>query len=730
MRGVLDRILGWIGDVRREVYSFGEYLELVRQNPRLHFRSAAAYIRDCMDYYGRYEVRRGTSVTERFRLFDGEFAEGLTPLVGNEEIQKAFYDLLEARAAMDSPGRLILLHGPNGSAKTTFLRLLMAALEHYSGTEEGSVYRFNWIFPSDAILPKGIGFRASHPDSSRLDSYAHLEGNQIDAILMDEFRDHPLLLIPLESRRQVLEELAGDTEIPEWLLKRDLHPRNRQIFDALMLSSGSGVREVLKYVQVERFRFSFRYRKGISVVEPKLAVDAHLRQVTADRSLSSLPPALQHLDLYRFGGDLVDGNRGIIEFSDIFKRPPEAFRYLLTLLEDGRLSLDSVQLHFDSVFCATANDRQLTVFTETPDFASFEGRTDFLQMPYLLDYRLEEKILGFTVTPEKLGRHVAPHILEAAALWAVMTRLVTPSAGDEQEDELLASLTVYDKALLYADGRVPHGLTPDQARRLLLLAGRMKHERLSQHIYEGGIGASPRLLQSLVTRAAARGKFLGFAALQAEIRALYEDKEKHEFLNYPAQERGFHDTDAIAAYMRSHWLMRIEEDLWAAAGLVLRENLLDRFSRYLQLVNHYIKGEKIKDEVSGEYHDPPESVMNEIENALDIPPEERHDFRQSCITRVAAYAVDHGGTPNIEIIFGRELDVLTKKSYEAKLGRLISLVQQTQTALTEERMPGDEEDRKAVRDFVDSMYAAGYEKDSLIEVLGFYLQEKSSVNEG
>ncbi len=726
MGDTLDRILSRIGDVRREVYSFGEYLELVRQNPGMHFRNAASYMKDCMEHYGRYEVRRGPEKILRFHLFDGEFTEGLTPLVGNEDIQKSFHDLLTARASMDSPGRLILIHGPNGSAKTTFLRLMMAALEHYSGTEEGAVYRFNWIFPSDAILPRGIGFRASHPDDNRrLDSYAHLEGNQIDAILMDEFRDHPLLLIPVSARRQVLEELSGGAEIPEWLLRRDLHPRNRQIFDALLLSSGAGVEEVLKYVQVERFRFSFRYRKGMAVVEPKLAVDAHLRQVTADRSLSSLPPALQHLDLYRFGGDLVDGNRGMIEFSDIFKRPPEAFRYLLTLLEDGRLSLDSVQLHFDSVFCATANDRQLTAFTETPDFASFEGRTDFLQMPYLLDYRLEERILGFTVTPERIGKHITPHVLEAAALWAVMTRLVTPSAGSEEEDALLNSLSVYDKALLYADGRVPEGFTPDEARQLLLLAGRLRHERLSQHIYEGGIGASPRLLQSILTRAASRGKFLGFAGLQAEIRNLYEDKEKHEFLNYPAQERGYHDIEAFAEYMRSHWLMRIEEDLWAAAGLVLRENLLDRFSRYLQLVNHYIKGEKIKDEVSGEYHDPPESVMNEMEDALGIDSEDRHQFRQSCITRVAAYVVDHGGSPDIEIIFGRELDLLTRRSYDTKLGRLLSVVEMTQSALTEERMPMDEENSKEVDNLLKSLKNMGYEKDSLIEVLGFYLQEKS-----
>ena len=56
------------------------------------------------------------------------------------------------------PNKLILLHGPNGSAKSTFIRCLGRGLEHYSTLEEGALYRFSWIFPASKSTKGGIGF--------------------------------------------------------------------------------------------------------------------------------------------------------------------------------------------------------------------------------------------------------------------------------------------------------------------------------------------------------------------------------------------------------------------------------------------------------------------------------------------------------------------------------------------------------------------------------------------
>ena len=53
-------------------------------------------------------------------------------------------------------------------------------------------------------------------------------------------------------------------------------------------------------MQVERFFVSRRYRQAAVTVEPQLAVDARSRQLTMDRSLAALPPALQSLSLYEY----------------------------------------------------------------------------------------------------------------------------------------------------------------------------------------------------------------------------------------------------------------------------------------------------------------------------------------------------------------------------------------------------------------------------------------------
>ena len=68
---------------------------------------------------------------------------------------------------------------------------------------------------------------------------------------------------------------------------------------------------MLRHVQVERFYVSHRYREAVATVEPQLAVDARSRQLTMDRSLAALPPALQSLALYEYQGELVDANRGL-----------------------------------------------------------------------------------------------------------------------------------------------------------------------------------------------------------------------------------------------------------------------------------------------------------------------------------------------------------------------------------------------------------------------------------
>src|SRR5689334_9556798 len=252
----------------KRVLTFDEYLAELLAHPSRHSRDAARYLRDCVDSYGSYDVERPTGTVRRFRLFDQEFVdqgEGgpHVRLAGHEELQNAFYRAVANFVREGRANKLILLHGPNGSAKSTFADCVMRALEHYSSTDDGASYRFSWVF-SRSVEERSIGFGGTARGAGALESLAHLDPEKISAKLVSELREHPLLLLPLEERRTLLKrayEAAGVQEAPpDWLFNGRLGRKNAAIFDALLASYGGELRRVLSHVQVERFYVSRRYR--------------------------------------------------------------------------------------------------------------------------------------------------------------------------------------------------------------------------------------------------------------------------------------------------------------------------------------------------------------------------------------------------------------------------------------------------------------------------------------
>ena len=194
----------------RRVLSFSEYLELFASDPVRYARDASRYVRDCFDHYGTTSVEQPWGKFTRWNLFDLPWDPRQAPhaLVGQEQVQEEIYRALSNFVREGRPNRLVLLHGPNGSAKSTIVACMMRALEHYSTLDEGALYRFHWVFPSIEDAPRQPRLRAEGPGARRSASYAHLADDQIDAKLLVEVRDHPLFLIPVDERQKLLERLA------------------------------------------------------------------------------------------------------------------------------------------------------------------------------------------------------------------------------------------------------------------------------------------------------------------------------------------------------------------------------------------------------------------------------------------------------------------------------------------------------------------------------------------
>jgi serine protein kinase len=271
----------------RRVMSFTEYVTIAFAEPMRQLRSSTQYLVDCYDYYGTEVVRYPWGEARRWKLFDAPWANGEDRLFGQEAMQQQVYRVLRTFVQDGRPNKLILLHGPNGSAKSTFIRCLGRALEHYSTLEEGALYRFSWIFPSQKSTRGGIGFGGGDPAIESKDSFAYLPDDQVDARLGDELRDHPLLLIPIDEREKLIAKLLAGRSfaVSDYLRQGSLSPKNRAIYDALLASYQGDYVQVLRHVRVERFEISQRYRQGWVTVEPQLSVDATERQITADRTL-------------------------------------------------------------------------------------------------------------------------------------------------------------------------------------------------------------------------------------------------------------------------------------------------------------------------------------------------------------------------------------------------------------------------------------------------------------
>lgn len=659
----------------RRVLSFAEYLNLVVSEPRRQLRSSTQYLVDCFEHYGSETVKYPWGEVRHFNLFDAPWAGGEDRLFGQEFVQNAVYRVLRSFVQDGRPNKLILLHGPNGSAKSTFIRCLGRALEHYSTLDEGALYRFSWIFPAQRHTRGGIGFGGDKIEASieSAESYAYLPDDVIDARLGDELRDHPLLLVPCDERQKLIDQALGAAageafNVSDYLRQGSLSPKNRAIYDALLASYHGDYLQVVRHVRVERFEISHRYRTGWVTVEPQLSVDATERQVTADRTLAALPPSLQSVSLFEYGGEVVGANRGFIEFDDLLKRPLEHYKYLLTTVERAALSLANSTLFLDLAFVGSCNDIHLAAFREIPDFQSFKGRIELVRVPFILDVRHEEALYRERLREAAGGRHVAPHTAYVAALWAVLSRMRKPQVERYPSTlaEVIGRLSPLDKAELYTSGQVPDDLTPDRARELAAHIKDLWRESDNYPIYEGRVGASPREMQTVLLAAAGstRYEYVSPLVVLDEIGELCKQASLYEFLRQDVQPGGYHDHRKLVDVARGRLFDRIDDQVRASVGLVEESEYARVFDRYVNHVMHALKKEKVRDASTGRLVDPDEGMMKEVERTLEITGR-AEDFRQSLIAKIGAWSLDHRGQkPVLSEIFADLLRKLRDAYFE------------------------------------------------------------------
>lgn len=736
LREIAERVQRNFEEERR-LLTFQEYLELFANDPVRHSRDAPRYLRDAFDYYGKVKIERPWGTLTRFRLFDLPFLEEhdarREALIGQEFVQGEIYRVLSNFAREGRPNRVTVMHGPNGSAKSTVAACIMRALEHYSTVDDGALYRFHWVFPNEKTLRGVIGFGGKRTAPiSREESFAHLPEEEVDARLFMEVRDHPLFLLPREERKTILERLYKEAGVedppPAWVLRGELSHKSRLVFEALLGTYDGSLEQVLRHVQVERYFVSRRYRVGAVTLGPQLSVDAGERQVTADRSLGALPTALQAVTLFEAFGELVDASGGLLEFSDLLKRPLDAFKYLQITAETGEVALRTQTLYVNCVMLASANEVHLAAFREHPEFESFRGRFELVRAPYLLSWVDEEAIYDAQVAPQ-VRTHVAPHATQMAAMFAVLTRMRRPNPDRYPKTlrDVLNELTAVEKLDLYAHGTPPTRFD-DEARKLLKNSvAELYRESDSYPIYEGSTGASPREMRSVLLDAAQNPRFscLSPLAVLEELDRLCERVTEYAFLQEEKLPGGYHDHALFRRTIRERLMDVLEDEFRLASGLVDESRYIELFDRYVTNVSVWIKGEKVRNPVTGQYEEADERMMREVEALLGNP-ERPADFRNGLINAIAAWAIDHPGDPvDNRKVFADYLRRLREAVFAERRGSVARLCRDLMILLKEEGVGLDEQRRGAAQRALEQLRDRfGYQDSSALDAAAALMRER------
>ena len=409
-----------------------------------------------------FGTERYTSMKQDFvhyKFFDDPIDNGADAVYGlDAALMRLVESFKSAAQGYGTERRILLLHGPVGSSKSTIVRLLKKGLEHYSRLDEGALYTFSWRTNGD--------------------------GNEPEMSLCP-MHEEPLKLIPQRPRKEILAKINAD--LPEDRQVRvdgDLDPFCRKTFEDLLIRYDGDWRKVMDHVIVRRVGLSEKDRVGIGTFQPKDEKNQDSTELTGDINYRKI--ALYGSDsdprAFNFDGELNIANRGMCEFIEVLKLDVAFLYDLLGASQEHTIKPKKfAQTDIDEVIIGHTNEPEYKKLQSNELMEAFRDRTIKIDIPYNIRISDEIKIYEKDFGRERVkGIHIAPHTVEMAAMWALLTRLEEPKK---------AGLTLLQKLKLY-DGKSIPGFTEDSIKELREEAPR-----------EGLQGISPRYIQDKISNA-------------------------------------------------------------------------------------------------------------------------------------------------------------------------------------------------------------------------------------
>ncbi|MGI6422438.1 MAG: serine protein kinase [Syntrophomonadaceae bacterium] len=529
--------------------SFLEYLNMVKKDPDIaklaHKRMYDIIVSSGVESIKTEDHQRlkriyGKETIKRYKFFESDFY-GIDKTI--MEIVRYFHS-----AAMrgEESRQVLYMVGPVGSGKSSLMESLKKALEQ-------------------------------HPPIF---------------VLKDcPMREEPLHLIPKHLRDEFSQILGVNIE-------GDLCPVCRY----RLIHEYQGEYENFRVVTTD---FSIRSRKGIAVVPP---VDPN----NQDTSVLVGSVDISKMDLYpeddprvlSLNGAFNAGNRGLVEFIEIFKNDVEYLHTILTATQEKSIPSPgkNSMIYFDGIILAHSNESEWNKFKSDHTNEAILDRIVKIEVPYCLELDEEVKIYQKILKRSNFKAHIAPHTIEMASIFAIISRL-TPSS----------KVDIISKMHLYNGEEV---LQKDATQRVDIRELREEAGR------EGFEGISTRFIMKAIDNALSESEhdcinpIILLDSLAKSVKASdFGEEEKKKLMAY------------LQDVVRKEYNRILEKEVTKAFIHGYREQAEALFNNYLDHAEAFVNKSKLKDINTGEELDPDEEFLSSIEAQLGLTGNAAKGFR-------------------------------------------------------------------------------------------------------
>lgn len=474
--------------------------------------------------------------------------------------------------------------------------------------------------------------------------------------------EEPLHLIPKHLRKE-FEDMLGVK------IEGDLCP----VCKYRLLNEFGGEYEKFP---VSTKNFSIRSRKGIGVVPP---VDPN----NQDTSILTGSIDISKIDMYpeddprifSLNGAFNVGNRGLVEFIEVFKNDVEYLHTIITATQEKSIPSPGKgsMIYFDGLIIAHSNEAEWNKFKSDHTNEAILDRIVKIEVPYCLELSEEIKIYEKILKKSNFDAHIAPHTIEIASMFAILTRLLPSMKVDP-----ITKLKLYN-----GEEIVEKGTT----KRIDVLE--LKEEAGPM---EGMKGISTRFIIKAIDNALSNAEHKcinPLSVMESIIKSVKDmdisQDDKKKYLGY------------IQDTIRKEYNKILEKEITKAFIHSFKEQAESLFNNYIDNAEAYVNKTKLKDSATSEELEPDEEFMRSIEEQIGISESSAKGFRAD-VTSYMFYIVRSGGKMDY-----RSYEPL-KEAIEKKL---TASVKDLSRIITKSRVRDKDQDKK-YNSMVNQMEKNGY----------------------